>query len=264
MQCPNCGHEVGTDAKFCTNCGTSLQPGDVSGSDSGSQAQAHSSAAFAQKTERSKVFAKSYWSFLVRTVKQPIEASLKETNRYYGYMSIGLATLLLSFGVALMIRHSVNNVGLGGYVDSPDFFSLFIGPFIAFFGSVLLNAIVTFAIIRLVHKATIDFNVFITQYSGQATPAVFAAALFFLMELVSLNNFLSWLIFFLTILLLYFPAVASIFSYKNNSSFDRLYAYLISAAAIGIVQSIYFAIVAMSLLSQLIDQLPAGPGPFGY
>lgn len=258
MNCPNCGQQVNPGEKFCINCGAALTQTDQTSSAAGEQDH---SVQTAQVAAKGKALAKSYWGFLVRTLKRPVEASLKETSHYYGYISIGLSALFLALSSALMIRNAMS--GFSGYIDTPDFFSMFIGPCIGLFISFFLNAAVTFTIIHVVHKTHIGFNVFVTQYAGQATPAVFAAAAVFLLELLTVNNFLTGLIFILAIALLYFPAVSSVFVYKNNGSFDRLYAYLISAAAIAIVQSIYFMLMAVSLLSQVMNSIHSNL-PFSF
>ncbi|TGA99737.1 zinc-ribbon domain-containing protein [Sporolactobacillus shoreae] len=279
MKCPNCGTEIDADSRFCTNCGASIigaaQSAPASDPEAGTGGAPFSSqpAPSASRdqlnatAEKGKQVAAGYWGFLVRTLKHPIQASYEETSKIYGYISIGLASFFLALGFALMMHNVVSAVT--GFYSSDVPAPSMVGPFFGIFFSLailfLLVAVITYAVVHLAYKAATPFHVFISQYAGQATLGVFASALFFLFELVKLNNFLTAILLVLGIGLFYQPFASIIFTYKNNGTFDRLYTYLITTVVVGIAQSIFISVVALSLLSQIVSELQGlfGSNPFG-
>ncbi|RYL94016.1 zinc ribbon domain-containing protein [Sporolactobacillus sp. THM19-2] len=260
MKCPNCGRENDDDSKFCTHCGTPLQAAQQTAA-TGHSASSNRAATGDQinaAASKGKKIAKSYWGFLIRTLKHPVNASYEETSHLYGYISMVLYSFFFSLGIVLLTRNAASSaLGYFGSSDVPlpnmtgMFFKLFFTA--GFF--IFVTALVVFAIVHLIFKTTMPFHTFVSQFMGQATLSVFVMALFFLLELVHINNFLSFVLLYAGIFLLFIPETSIAFTCKSNDRFDRIYTFLITLVLTGIAQTIYLVIVGMSMIQSIVEEL---------
>lgn len=247
--CPQCGSEE-LGAKFCMSCGYQISQTEESAE--GQVAAAHAAANGNTYVEQGKNIAKSYWDFLLATVKKPTQQA-QIMGR--GSMINGLITLVLySLLIPLMIYFVIKGT-FGGYM-APSFSEVFFKP--AFF--ILLFMALNTAVIYAVAKPgnnNLNFKDVVARFGGflvVPTLLFVLAIIFSVLQLFTMVGFAG----VLGVIGLFVAATMTIYSLKRQAKqgIDAIYGTFLFYVA-------FYIIVRLISENIMINGLMRNMNPFG-
>src|SRR5699024_8600695 len=248
LKCSNCGHEH-ESGKFCGKCGQPLTQTTNAGTEETAataavnkqqnhvqnaqpnpntqQPQQPQQQAQQQQVnptvEKMKATSRSYWAYFVRYIKQPSLAFQSgATEVTSAIISCVLYVVLLALSVYFLVRQNTY-----GMFEAP-FFRIFFGlglVLLFFLPVTMLRMFLT----NILFCPGASFKAVIAQYGGHLTPALFLAALTFVLVILNSYTFAA-LFFFISIgvMLSVIPVyVVSSFLTRSSHTIDPFYGYLI-------------------------------------
>jgi len=250
QSCPQCGSEE-LGAKFCMACGyqVSQSEGNVESQLAASHAEPSNGNTY---VDQGKNMAKSYWEFLMATVKHPTQQAQTMNG---GSMVNGLITLVLySLLIPLMIYFVIK--GTFGEFMAPSFSEVFFKP--AFF--ILLFMALNTAVIYAVSKpgnSNLHFYDVVARFGGflvVPTLLFVLAIIFSVLQLYTMVGFAG----ILGVLGLFIAATLTIYSLRRqgNQGIDAIYGTFLFYIA-------FYIIVRLISENIMINGLMQNMNPFG-
>ncbi|WP_156112548.1 zinc ribbon domain-containing protein [Halobacillus sp. BBL2006] len=266
MYCSQCGALMKEDAKFCGGCGSQLgqESQQVPAStkahqqqQQGTQMSAASVAAPKQDSEyveKAKHTSRQFFYFALQSLKAPLAASKKsnEKDKVNGL----IAHVLLAFLIPLFTYFTAKSVNTYGVVEV-SFGSVVFQPFFYLLIYLAVFTAVTLGVAKLM-KVEVSFLSVMSKYGALNVIPVSLLLLSNLLAILSMNA-VSTFLFIVGIGLFMVSNFALLFAInaekKTNQGIDVYYGLIIS----NVVMAIFFAIVGMTVVERIMDQLSNSP-----
>lgn len=250
--CSHCGKPVNNDASFCTNCGASL------GSNQTSIQPAHSEPLIkAEHIEEIKKKGSTYFHYVLGTIKKPTSA-LEENNKWYGYVTCVLLSLFFSLTISRLLNSFITSYfgAYGSGVGADVYFQLFLYYLVL----LAIYVGVSYGINVLLLKNRVNFNVFLTRFSGFLSLAlcISLAAIVFSLLLGISGLTLILLLLVVCVQLAYLAFTIMLVKPKNNGPVDRFYILVIGWAVIALISYIAVRSAMGSLMEDFMSEFMNG------
>lgn len=258
--CINCGQEMQEDAKFCPNCGQDQTKEVKQEEQKEEQQKEKQSFTDNEKVQQTMILGKNYWKYFLAKLRWPT-AELTEDPFYFGYLSVGLYTLLQGLLTTLLISHGLGMIdallqSFGGYGMGvmPDIgsvadeigFTFFLRMFFLYLLTSAVTLGILFGIEKLCLKTVPHFNQTVLQVGNYLNGLNLVLLVFILGLFIQL--FSAVMSFVILLLSSFIFQIALIFvvssnSKEGNSKISPFYVVLLVFVVNVIVNGILFSLV---------------------